>query len=1297
MRIAPHKTIEFWKTLRIKVISPLAIFLATQISAQEDILPSDYEVSTIDSSGNFENASSSVTRHSVDLIVPGSVGLYPLRVVRNGRNIGIWFAYLDNMSPLACLVLRKPDGGEARWWWSGSADYDTHIMAPCPVSGDEKIKMIFEYPNGSVRAIALLPDGGKVVFQPGGSHVIDYIEDPHGLRYTYEYENLSYYSTVPSKITDVSGRWLYFEWSGDNSTIPISVESSNGDRVFYTYSGTSVLRDPIRINYSDGTHGESKMMSRGLYDEPRLGSNIPCVNISKNKIHDDYYLRGSLMYYSGWQINAIEPTSGVIVSKRDAYDPGNDSYRETRGDGFSRTIRFTNIENYTYQFETYRRVERITDFMGNAFTYEYEQGMGLLTKTTDPLGRSTTLERHGPFGRTTKVTMPDGASEKWEYADNNTKPFVSAHTDANGNVTTYTRTQNNLISRVTYPDGTYETWEYNNFNQPTEHRLRNGAVECFVHDSMGRLIEHFEPDFGELFHGTRYTYYPEGHPWMDRVKTVTDPLGNTTTYEYDCIFINGIQTTTPAYGRGLVTKIINADATCKTFGYDPYGNKIWEENELQQRTTYSYDSYRRLKTQTDPLGNTTTYQYARLGTSQSEYAHTFNKPSIITSPTGRKEAFAYDGNFRLITHTIAYGTTEAATTTYAYDSVGNQISVADPMGRVTAFEYDNRNRKIAQHLPGGRTTRWEYDLNGNVTRIINPDNTVKTKTYDAMNRVLTETDEMGYTVSYEYNWGGQVFRITDRKGYKYRFQYDDMGRKTAFIYPQADGSEWGPMEEWSYNRMGKVQRHKNRSGQVLIYTYDNCHREIYRKWNHDDDFYVKTTYDATGKVTCKENAIGSVAYEYDTAGRLTLDSQTPGDMGYMDTFHDYNADGQRIRTFNEHQWIQATYAYNERGLLSAVSVHDYNNDRDHWISYAHNQAGQRIERAYSNNASDTYSYDNAGRLSGITTHNDQSPGILNQQDFAYDLRDRRIWSMRDNAYGDTYDYQADGQLTEFKTEVWRPDINTNHTGQINYNFNYDPNGNRIAHTENTKTTTYNANARNEYTGYSDGLITSDERGNVSWWFDGMGMDCDYVYDAENRLVAAIAIGWVEYRFEYDAEGRLAIVTRNGQKEYRHYDGHRLTGRWIAGQGWVEINTWGAGTTEIVASNAHFYHHDPMGSPIALTDMETGQITERYKYDAYGNVFIFNAAWESRLAMDSVNRWLFTGQEWFSDLDLYNFKNRFYHPALGRFMQQDPLRFEAGDLNLYRYCFNNPINLTDPFGLESIEYLHKHKQEEAISE
>ena len=54
---------------------------------------------------------------------------------------------------------------------------------------------------------------------------------------------------------------------------------------------------------------------------------------------------------------------------------------------------------------------------------------------------------------------------------------------------------------------------------------------------------------------------------------------------------------------------------------------------------------------------------------------------------------------------------------------------------------------------------------------------------------------------------------------------------------------------------------------------------------------------------------------------------------------------------------------------------------------------------------------------------------------------------------------------------------------------------------------------------------------------------------------------------------------------------------------------------------------------------------------------------------------------FDDLsveDLY--RQRYYSPKTGTFISPDPLGLASGDPNPYRYVGNNPINLTDPFGL-----------------
>ena len=66
--------------------------------------------------------------------------------------------------------------------------------------------------------------------------------------------------------------------------------------------------------------------------------------------------------------------------------------------------------------------------------------------------------------------------------------------------------------------------------------------------------------------------------------------------------------------------------------------------------------------------------------------------------------------------------------------------------------------------------------------------------------------------------------------------------------------------------------------------------------------------------------------------------------------------------------------------------------------------------------------------------------------------------------------------------------------------------------------------------------------------------------------------------------------------------------------------------------------------------------------------------------NNLGRFQYTGQKWLPILGLYDYKARTYSPTLGRFMQTDPIGYAAG-LNWYNYVSSDPINNTDPSGLE----------------
>ncbi len=58
---------------------------------------------------------------------------------------------------------------------------------------------------------------------------------------------------------------------------------------------------------------------------------------------------------------------------------------------------------------------------------------------------------------------------------------------------------------------------------------------------------------------------------------------------------------------------------------------------------------------------------------------------------------------------------------------------------------------------------------------------------------------------------------------------------------------------------------------------------------------------------------------------------------------------------------------------------------------------------------------------------------------------------------------------------------------------------------------------------------------------------------------------------------------------------------------------------------------------------------------------------------------FTGRPWDADTALYDNRARSYDPRVGRWLTEDPTGYSAGDMNLYRYCGNSPVDRIDPSG------------------
>jgi RHS repeat-associated protein len=95
----------------------------------------------------------------------------------------------------------------------------------------------------------------------------------------------------------------------------------------------------------------------------------------------------------------------------------------------------------------------------------------------------------------------------------------------------------------------------------------------------------------------------------------------------------------------------------------------------------------------------------------------------------------------------------------------------------------------------------------------------------------------------------------------------------------------------------------------------------------------------------------------------------------------------------------------------------------------------------------------------------------------------------------------------------------------------------------------------------------------------------------------------------------------------------------------------------------------------------GGLTERYGYDPFGLVTVYDAEYAVREA-GSEYSWTYTyqGREAGLVTVMHHFRRRDFAPTLGRWIQVDPIGFRGGDPNLYRTFANEPIAHFDPYGL-----------------
>jgi RHS repeat-associated protein len=1354
----------------------------------------DYNGS-ITTAGYYDPFTGNGKRAIDDIVVPGSVGAYPLKWTRylNTRGaywpdifgqggawthsyswgLGIWPQLPPEYEPGPEGRIRYPDGRTMDLREAGGGFY-----LPI-VSGLDQVHEYVLKTGGGNYGLGnydlLLGDGGKVQFRPltGVGLVPRFIVDPYGLTTT-----LTYLSGRLDKITEPGGRYLKINYTTRTFTddwgyvhtyhLISSVQAFDGpqghliETVNYTYTqgqvgtmyGPLTVYDLTGVDYSDGTHATYTYQPANVVENPnavpwRLVSTCDDVryNGPMGKIKYEYVGPNQVAGGASWgQVKAEKnKATGEIVSQVTyppvGQPPNTDAYyrrTETRGGGQTRDFQYSRGGSSP-------ELIRYTDFQGHSTNIAFSFPNGVIRKSiTDARGNITHTDRGG-MGLITKITYPGGAYVEYTYS--NTR-YLATSRDERGKVTSHIRDGNNRIIRTNYPDGAYETFTYNNFGQVLTHRLKNEKYQHFQYDTRGLLTAKWNPTANSTPVGgdpkTTYTYYTSG-PWTDRVQTETDPLGHNTTYEYDRN-ANGAAVA----GRGLVTKIIHHDGKYQAFGYDPYGNKLWEENELRKRTTYTYDSYNRLLTAKNPLNKTTTYSYELTNGNQnlSGTLHTTASVHLVTipGPPAVTTENRYDANFRKISTKQAYGTELAATTTFTYDAVGNLTWVTDPLIHKTFNQYDVRNRKISSTEAHGTavatTTTWSYDAASNVTIIGRPDGRQQWKTYDALNRVLTDRVQrqaignptpppLNLTTRFVYNPSGTIQKVTDPKGQWTTFEYDPSDRKTKMTYH--GGAQY---QSWTYDAAGNLTSRRTVSGKTQNFTYDTRNRKITMTWSngaewayfgYDDASRLIRALNGTG--TWNTNIISDVVRTYDDAGHLTSDQQNVNGLGTKNvTYPWYDDDGKLKRIYLAGGGYDYTFSYDLMGRFEKISPTGSGTA----FQYYYNAASNEIQRhnSLSNPETDQfYSRDSLNRMSARFATRSSGPApTFSAEFYTYDRMSRlTVVTRAEDGKRDQFGYYWDGDMmwTQYgvtgdmpegepdpdqdmpdATDPWsqwagdaeaegieppplqeeappplmvtEPDVAMDRW--VSYFLDNASNRTRVVETGVHKL--YTPNNFNQYTqGHGEAVSNGTEHEVSSY------RNISYTYINDERLSRVGTTG-LNYWLYYDALGRCVKRILNGATTYYIYDGEKPVLEYNSSGAIVARNVYGKWIDEIlmrtdttVNGGQPFYYHQDRNENVTHLTNAAGAVIEKYKYDAFGAVTIYAPNNTERATSVYKNRFLFTGREYApSALGFYEYRARAYNPTLGRFMSEDPKGFDAGDYNLFRYCHNDPLDLTDPMGL-----------------
>lgn len=657
-----------------------------------------------------------------------------------------------------------------------------------------------------------------------------------------------------------------------------------------------------------------------------------------------------------------------------------------------------------------------------------------------------------------------------------------------------------------------------------------------------------------------------------------------------------------------------------------------------------------------------------------------------SSPRERRIEQGLPGKPFAIANLAATSSKQRATTQYSYgvnsgskplpDGKYTRTAVTTPMKSTAVSFQDQRGQSVAA---------WQFDAAGTPTI---QSAGLRTYTQSAsgveatmmlhMPNALMPGPQSGngaFVRTTMSDASGRVMNANDPNTGQSQFLYDLSGR-VRFVQPALDPNE----QSFLYNKYDALGRLVEQgtipqawNPQSLAVQAANRNwpdasvpRTVAYVWSYDGDGSVASqigqkiscvtttagpqkscvttevfTYDVSGRladvamsISGPVSASGTTSYTYNNLGELTVLTQ-PAGSPLKQVFY----------TINDQGWITAIGS--APNLLNSIAAYEYTIDGK---VETESLGGSWIRSAQ---------YASPGWLDWVATKSSQGgQGLTLGYTYNTDstIASRQIqysFTALSETLSDTYVYDGQGRLQSAQGN------------SDEHVTSYDPNGNiwAVKHAGNTQSFPCAAGKDQPV------AVKYDARGRV-----GSALNKTLIYDNTTNLTIAGEAEGTAVQLGYGGHKQrvLKLATGNQATQSIYFTGaSQLPVSKLDGDAWSALVYGPTGLVAIVSDQTYFPLKDHQQSVWAVVN-STGLVA-RYVYLPFGSMVADGPN-------PNVTAYRFMGQEWDSELALWNFRDRMYDPILRRFMAPDgACQFPSP----YLFCGNNPMNATDPSGDSSL--------------